>query len=312
MTGTRRSVCGDDARLLLALSLVPGMGNKRIHQFLSVLKGHGFSLKCLETDHGGDLIKKVPEMTTRFAGVMEAVSGKTLEEAGGCVRRARESGLDILHILDAAYPSQLVEHLDGICPAVLFLSGDRRLLDAESCAVVGTRSPSRAGIRAAAQAAQTIAGTGMTVASGGAFGVDRAAHDAALRAGGATIVFLPQGILTFPLPSAWKAAMEKGQLLLVSEYLPDAPWRTYAAVSRNALIAAQSRLVCVVEPGKQGGSILTARHALAQGKPVLVEPVEALPASLQAQVKRLDLLSPSLKALKDGLDVKAPRQSRLF
>ncbi|HIJ66427.1 MAG TPA: hypothetical protein HPP77_10805, partial [Candidatus Hydrogenedentes bacterium] len=65
-------------------------------------------------------------------------------------------------------------------------------------------------------------------------------------------------------------AVGQGAAVLVSEFPPDAPWETHAAVTRNAVISALARLVCVIEPRKTGGSIRTARIALNQGKSVLV------------------------------------------
>ena len=153
----------------------------------------------------------------------------------------------------------------------------------------------------------------MAVVSGGAAGVDWAAHDAALQSGGSTVIFLPQGILVYEMSSAWREAMDEGRLLLASEYLPDAPWRTYAAVSRNALIAAQARLVCVIEPRKQGGSLLTARHAVDQGKQVLVEPLGALPVPLQSCAAPLEQLAQALENVKGvQFPPDRPGQSRLF
>ena len=71
-----------------------------------------------------------------------------------------------------------------------------------------------------------------------------------------------------PLPLQ-PVAVEDGRALLVSQFSPDAPWSTHGALTRNATIAALSRLVCVIEPGRTGGSIRTARHALEQGKTVM-------------------------------------------
>ena len=59
-------------------------------------------------------------------------------------------------------------------------------------------------------------------------------------------------------------------MLLLSEFSPDAKWSTPGALTRNATIAALSRLVCVIEPGETGGSLRTARHALDQMKHVVV------------------------------------------
>jgi predicted Rossmann fold nucleotide-binding protein DprA/Smf involved in DNA uptake len=65
-------------------------------------------------------------------------------------------------------------------------------------------------------------------------------------------------------------AAEEGRAAIVSEFAPDSRWHTHAAVTRNATISALSRLVCVIEPRKTGGSVRTARCGLEQGKQVLV------------------------------------------
>ena len=67
----------------------------------------------------------------------------------------------------------------------------------------------------------------------------------------------------------------------LSEFPPDMGWETHAAVTRNATISAMSRLLCVIEPKKTGGSIRTARCALAQGKLVLVYPAQGFAAVAQ-------------------------------
>lgn len=304
---------GERALALLALTLIPGMGNRRIGQFVATLAGHGFDVSCLVAGGNTPLCRKIPELATQFEGVLECLERETLAQAESCICRAEQAGLTWVHLLDEDYPKLLLAYLAPGAPPVLFLLGDKALLEKAACAVVGTRSPSRAGTKAARHASEMIVGAGMAVVSGGASGVDWAAHDAALQAGGSTLVFLPQGIRTYGVPVDWRKAMDAGRLLLASEYLPEAPWRTYAAVSRNALIAAQARLVCVIEPRKQGGSILTARHAVEQGKRVLVEPVAALPTPLQSSVAPLGQLGQALDDLKNGtIATDRPGQSRLF
>jgi len=301
------------ALALLALTLVPGMGNRRISQFVALLGGHGLDVSSLAAGANASFHRKIPELKLQFEGVLERVAGETLGQAETCMHRAEAAGLSWIHLLADDYPKPLAAFLDSGAPPFLFLLGNRSLLGKAACAVVGTRSPSRGGIRAARCASQAIVEAEMTVVSGGAAGVDWAAHEAALQSGGSTLLFLPQGIRTYGMPGEWRDAMDAGRLLLASEYLPDAPWQTYAAVSRNALIAAQARLVCVIEPRKQGGSILTARHALDQGKPVLVEPVSALSSPLQSRVMPLEQLGQTLEKVK-GAQVfpDRPGQSRLF
>lgn len=303
----------EQALALLALTLVPGMGNRRISQFISLLVGHGFDIDGLVRGANGTFYRKIPGLAVQFNGVLEQMEGETLGQAEACIHRAEAAGLSWIHILEGDYPKPLATFLEGGAPPLLFLHGNKGLLGEATSAVVGTRSPSHAGIRAARRASKTILDAGMAVVSGGATGVDWAAHNAALQSGGSTVIFLPQGILAYEMPSGWRNAMDEGRLLLASEYLPDAPWRTYAAVSRNALIAAQARLVCVIEPRKQGGSILTARHAVDQGKQVLVEPLSALPAPLQSCAAPLEQLAQALEKVKGvQFPQDRPGQSRLF
>ena len=303
----------EQALALLALTLVPGMGNRRISQFAAVLAGHGLEIALLVRGGNGAFHGKVPGLAVQFDGVLEQVESETLAQAEACIHRAEAAGLSWMHILEGDYPRPLAAFLEGGAPPFLVLQGNKELLDRAASAVVGTRSPSRGGIRAARCASTTIVEAGMTVVSGGAAGVDWAAHDGALRSGGSTVIFLPQGILAYEMSSGWQKAMADGRLLLASEYLPDAPWRTYAAVSRNALIAAQARLVCVIEPRKQGGSILTARHAVDQGKQVLVDPLSALPAPLQSCAAPLEQLAQALEKVKGvQFPPEHPGQARLF
>lgn len=312
---TKQNEIREQAVVMLALTLVPGMGSRRIRQFLALVTGHGVDIHSLTAPGSVSLYRKIPDLAAQFEGVLEKLERELLEQAEACIRRAQQSGMEWTLILSDTYPAPFLDYLENGAPPFMFLSGARALLERPACAVVGTRSPSRKGIRAARGASELIVESGMVVVSGGASGVDWAAHDAAVAAGGATVIFLPQGISTYDLPTGWRDAMDSGRLLLASEYLPDAPWRTYAAVSRNALIAAQAGLVCVVEPRKQGGSILTARHAIAQGKQVFVEPVSALPVSLHPHAASLEQLGPALAEMNAGC-VKAagnrPRQSRLF
>jgi predicted Rossmann fold nucleotide-binding protein DprA/Smf involved in DNA uptake len=103
-----------------------------------------------------------------------------------------------------------------------------------------------------------------------------------LRNGGKTVVVLPQGILTYRGPALLFDAIQDGRAAVVSEFAPDMAWETHAAVTRNTTISAFSLLVCVIEPKKTGGSVRTARCALAQGKRVLVYPARGCASVVQS------------------------------
>ncbi|MFA7693214.1 MAG: hypothetical protein GX117_10290 [Candidatus Hydrogenedentes bacterium] len=296
---------------IVALKLIHGMGNKSVHQFLGLLKGYGLQPAALTKLSAKELRSAIPEMGSQFIDIPEALPS-TLAEAASYLEEIQDGSVFPMTIMDEDYPPLLSTHLENNAPPLLFLSGNKELLNHAGGAVVGTRYPSARGIRAAHSAANIIVNAGLVVASGGAVGVDRAAHEQAITKGGSTIVFLPQGIMTYSLSRKWKQAKEEGRLLLVSEYLPYAPWQGYAALARNALIAAQSHFVCVVEPGKKGGSISTTRHALRQGKALLVYPIDALPDALQSHAAPFNTLAQLAADVKAGLIPDAPRQTSLL
>lgn len=144
---------------------------------------------------------------------------------------------------------------------------------ARSCAVVGARSATEYGSYVAAEIAAGLADRGIAVVSGGAFGVDSAAHRGALAAGGRTVAVLASGV-DVPYPRAHEALFERiAQTgLLVSEVPPGrAPTRTRFLV-RNRLIAALTRGTVVVEAALRSGALNTARWAGACGREVMGVP----------------------------------------
>lgn len=290
-----------EIEVLLALKLTDTMGNRRIYHLHTLLANHGYSFADLILQPPLLLYKKIPDLVIQFNGILEVLQKEKIHQAQHYRRLAEKLGLQVLSSFGTTYPSNLKNYLRTDAPVVLFLLGNINLLAITGCGVVGTRSPSMMGIKAARYAAQTIVRAGHCVISGGAFGVDVTAHDTALAENGCSIAFLPQGLLTYRLSKAWRHSVNKGRLLLVSEFFPDAPWMTYAAITRNALIAAQSQILCVVEPREKGGSLHTFRHALAQGKPVFSTMPEALPITLRKFALPFESLDMTLASLQTDL-----------
>ena len=262
----------------------------------------------LRSINNKNLLKRIIEWDSGIATLLAQCEEKVFEEANAYIAYARQQDLLVILALEESYPQTLKHYLGDVAPPLLFVRGNAELLHKTAGAVVGTRNPSKQGIQAAQNAAKVIVKNKASVVSGGAAGIDRAAHDRAIKAGGNTIVMLPQGILSWSFPEYWNAAFDSGRVTLVSSYLPNAPWLTHAAVSRNGLISALAQVVCVVEPRKQGGSILTMRHAIEQHKPAFVEPLTALPAGLQTQARPLRELPEALAAL-DLEEMRCARES---
>src|SRR6185503_1965743 len=100
----------------------------------------------------------------------------------------------------------LAESLGAATPPLLSIAGDAELLSRDAGAIVGSRTPSEAGVTLARLCAQWLAGHRRVVVSGGAQGIDSAAHEAAIAEGGSTIVVLPQGLLTHRVGPSLAAA----------------------------------------------------------------------------------------------------------
>ena len=157
-------------------------------------------------------------------------------------------------------------------PAVLYAKGHwppSQKMDA----VVGTRRCSPYGSRVARQAAAMLAESGIGVISGGALGIDGAAHAGAIEAGGTTVAVLGTGVdLVYPVEHErlFSAIREGGTLL--SEFPLSTPARAWRFPRRNRLIAAAADRLVVAEAPAKSGAIVTARLAMEMGREVWAIP----------------------------------------
>jgi DNA processing protein len=261
---------------LLALYLVPGIGQAGVRIVLATAEREALSVPGLFGKSIRQLANVFPPSHHRLAQALSESTPAVLSRAETLLARVNDLGALVTVLSDPAYPSALRTALGKTAPMFLFLRGNVALLDMPAAGIVGTRRPSALGLQLAQACARTFSGAKIPVVSGGARGVDTAAHETVVSEGGATIVVLPQGLLTYTIPSSLVSAFKEKRLLLVSECAPDAGWATHAAVTRNATISALSRMVCVIEPHSENGSLLTARHALDQGKRVFYAGLPAM------------------------------------
>lgn len=158
-------------------------------------------------------------------------------------------------------------------PAQLYALGERAGLDAPCVAIVGTRRPTRYGEDITREIAGALARAGACIVSGMAFGVDAAAHRAALDAGGHTVAVLAAGIDRV-YPSAhrrlYDELLERG--LVVAEFPPGHAPFDGCFPRRNRIIAGLAAATIVVEAGERSGALITANYALDAGRTVAAVP----------------------------------------
>jgi DNA protecting protein DprA len=163
-------------------------------------------------------------------------------------------------------------------PIGLVVKGDLSALADRSLAIVGTRNPTPYGIRIAGDFAAGFVDREWSIVSGGAYGIDSAAHKGALIAEGRTIAVLAAGVdVAYPAGNArlFAEIVENGAL--VSEVLPGAHAIPSRFLTRNRIIAALSQATLVVEAAFRSGSLRTARDAAE-----LMRPVMAIPGPINA------------------------------
>jgi DNA processing protein len=176
---------------------------------------------------------------------------------------------------DASYPVALTTIVDP--PPVLWTRGDVAALSTPSVAIVGARAASPYGLSVAEHLAADLAGSGVTVVSGLARGVDSAAHRGALAGRGLTVAVLGCGAdVVYPPEHGALARDIERHGAIVSEFVPGTPPLPPFFPQRNRIISGLSRAVVVIEAGEKSGSLITARCALEQGRDVLAVPGNVL------------------------------------
>lgn len=181
------------------------------------------------------------------------------------------SGSVFLTPEDDAWPIQLNDL--SAMPFGLVVRGSVEALQISSLAIVGTRNPTNYGVRVAGDFAAGFVDREWAIVSGGAYGIDAAAHRGALVAEGVTIAVLAAGIdVNYPAGHARLFAEIAETGALVSEVMPGTRAIPSRFLTRNRLIAALSRSTLVVEAAFRSGSLRTARDAAELMRPVMAIP----------------------------------------
>ena len=173
-------------------------------------------------------------------------------------------------VCDAEYPGLLRTIQDR--PPFLFIKGSSLEQDARAVAIVGTRNPSAEGVERAREVSTYLASRGITIVSGLAAGIDAAAHDAALEAGGRSIAVFGTGInRVFPSANKELARRVCESGAAVSQFWPDMSSTKWSFGVRNVVTSGLSICSVVIEAEKVSGTVRHVKSALGHGRRLLLD-----------------------------------------
>jgi DNA processing protein len=254
----------DNREALVALNMVDGIGPIRVRQLLERFGNPAAVLGA--NQHQLMQAKGIGADTAQAIVNWE----KTVDLAAE-LKRINDFGCRIVIQEDEEYPALLREIYDP--PIVLYVKGGLLPKDKNSVAMVGSRMTTPYGLEVARKLAYQLAYLGVTVVSGGARGIDTAAHQGALTAKGRTLAILGTGInLVFPNENAqlYERIIENGAL--VTQFPFNRPGDKQSFPIRNRIVAGMTLGTVVVEANLTSGSLITANFAAEYGRQVFAVP----------------------------------------
>ncbi|HTX22283.1 MAG TPA: DNA-processing protein DprA [Candidatus Aquilonibacter sp.] len=254
----------DSREALIALNLIEHVGPVRARL---LLEHFGDAPKILAASKSALLrVRNIGEETAEAIANWE----KSVDLAGE-LKRISDFGCHVLISSDENYPALLREIYDP--PLVLYVKGELTAKDKNAVAMVGSRQTTHYGIETARKLAYQLAYVGVTVVSGGARGIDTAAHQGALAAKGRTICVLGTGInLITPPENAelFERISENGAV--TTQFPFNRPADKQSFPIRNRIVAGMTLGTVVVEADLHSGALITSNFATEYGRQVFAVP----------------------------------------
>jgi len=160
----------------------------------------------------------------------------------------QNNGIDVIPIVSSEYSKTLKENLKKSAPPILYIKGNRKIMQEKSIAIVGSRDASQIALSFTDNIAKRASKEWKVVVSGFAKGVDKQALDSAIACKGQSIIVLPQGIMTFEsgFRTYYKQIID-GDVLVLSIFHPKAGWGKELAMARNSIIYGLAKEIYVAE-----------------------------------------------------------------
>lgn len=180
-------------------------------------------------------------------------------------------GFDVVPINSPDYSKTLKSNLKIKAPTVLYVKGNKQIMQENSIAIVGSRDADEVSLQFTDDIAKKASEQYKVVVSGFAKGIDKQALDSAIQYQGQSIIVLPQGIMTFGsgIKKYYKEII-KGDVLVVSTFYPKSKWNTGLAMARNPIIYALASEIYVAQSSESGGTWAGVIDGLKKGRTIFV------------------------------------------
>ena len=254
----------DSREALIALNLINHVGPVRARL---LLEHFGEAPKILEASRSELL--RVRNIGDETADAI--VNWEKSIDLPGELRRIEDYGCHVIVQSDGEYPESLRQIYDP--PLALYVKGTMTGADKNSVALVGSRMTTHYGIETARKLAYQLAYLGVTVVSGGARGIDTAAHQGALAAKGRTLCVLGTGInIVFPPENADLFARIAGTGAVITQFPFNRNGDRQTFAIRNRIVAGMTLGTVVVEASLNSGALITSNFATEYGRQVFAVP----------------------------------------
>src|SRR5882724_7331120 len=254
----------DSREAFIALNMIEHVGPVRARL---LIEHFGDAPKILAASrHELQRVRNIGEDTAENIATWE----KSVDLAGE-LKRITDFGCHVLISSDENYPALLREIYDP--PLVLYVKGELTAKDKNAVAMVGSRMTTHYGIETARKLAYQLAYTGVTVVSGGARGIDTAAHQGALSGKGRTVAVLGTGInLIFPTENAELFERIAANGAVITQFSFNRPADKQSFPIRNRIVAGMTLGTVVVEANLSSGALITANSATEYGRQIFAVP----------------------------------------
>lgn len=285
---------------LIALSQYPKFGPRRLQKLLAFFSSPEIAFQA---DKQALMTAGIPgKIAEGFCFLRNDIHPNQLLE------RLHQAGVKPVTFADDNYPDLLKHIFDP--PIILYVQG--KITKQPGIGIVGSRKASLYGKQMAQEFASALARAGQVVISGLAYGIDEAAHQATVDAGGVTIGVLAHGHEQMTSRARYLAQkmLEQGGAI-ISEFFPDIPAQRHHFPIRNRIISGMSHSLLVVEAGLKSGSLITAKSALEQGRDVYAIPgpiTSATSHGTNQLIKDGALVTTSPQDLCEALNLSHPPQ----